>query len=95
MVMNRVQSRGYPGTVCEVVWQSKQFSWTHIASRHHSVANLQAWQQSLTLARLFLDGAEMTEIVDATHYHAITVQPYWASKHKPIAKVGNHYFYVL
>lgn len=95
VTMNRVQSKNYPDTVCEVVWQDKQFSWTHIASRHHSVVNLRAWQQSLTLARLFLDGEEMAEIGDATHYHATTVQPYWASKHKLVAKVGNHYFYDL
>jgi len=29
VVRNRVESPKYPNTVCEVVWQPKQFSWTH------------------------------------------------------------------
>ena len=26
--MNRVRSRAFPNTVCDVVWQPSQFSWT-------------------------------------------------------------------
>ena len=29
VVRNRVESQKYPNTICEVVWQPKQFSWTH------------------------------------------------------------------
>jgi spore germination cell wall hydrolase CwlJ-like protein len=95
VTMNRIRSRQYPDTVCEVVWQRKQFSWTHIASRHHSVSDVDAWQQALVIARLFLDGARVALVGDATHYHADSVKPYWIAENKPIGKVGNHYFYAL
>ena len=75
VTMNRVRSKYYPDTVCEVVWQRKQFSWTHIAARYHAVTDFAAWGQALVIARLFLDGAQVTQVGAATHYHADTVKP--------------------
>ena len=95
VTMNRVNSKYYPDTVCEVVWQRKQFSWTLTASKYHSVTDQAAWQQSLRLARSFLDSEKVSEVGNATHYHAATVQPYWAAEDKRVARVGNHLFYVL
>ena len=95
VTMNRVDSKHYPNTVCEVVWQRKQFSWTHIAQRHHSVTDIAAWQQALVIAQRFLDGARAGQVGDATHYHAKNVKPYWVAENKLVGKVGNHYFYVL
>ena len=95
VTMNRVRSKHFPDTVCEVVWQRKQFSWTHIATRHHAVNDLDAWRQSLDIARLFLDGAGVAHVGAATHYHAESVKPNWVAENKLVGKVGNHYFYVL
>lgn len=95
VTMNRVRSKYYPDTVCEVVWQHKQFSWTHIAARHHAVTDFIAWDQALVIARLFLDGTQVTQVGAATHYHADTVKPYWIVNNKLVGKVGNHYFYTL
>lgn len=95
VTMNRVESKRFPDTVCEVVWQRKQFSWTHIAQRHHAITDMSSWQQALVIAQLFLDGARVAQVGDATHYHANTVRPYWVADNKLVGKVGNHYFYVL
>ena len=95
VTMNRVRSELYPDSVCRVVWQRKQFSWTHIAARHHVVTDFDAWEQALVIARLFLDGAQISEVGTATHYHADTVEPYWMADNEPVGKVGNHYFYAF
>ena len=95
VTLNRVESQKYPDTVCGVVWQRKQFSWTHVASRHHSVIDQHAWRQALILAELFIDGAAIASVGEATHYHSTSVEPYWMAEKKLIARVGNHYFYVL
>ena len=29
----------------------------------------------------------------ATHYHSVSVQPYWSKSMKVTAKIGNHIFY--
>ncbi|NKB63359.1 MAG: hypothetical protein GKR95_14980 [Gammaproteobacteria bacterium] len=95
VTMNRVSNPDYPDTVCEVVWQRKQFSWTQIAARHHVIRNFESWDVALTTARLFLDGAKLWKIGHATHYHAENVEPYWASTQTLVGKVGSHYFYTL
>ncbi len=95
VIMNRVKSKSYPNAICEVVWQWKQFSWTHTALKYHSVNDLKAWRQSLALAQSFLDGETVTEVGNATHYHASYVKPYWTAEGRLIAQVGNHFFYIL
>ncbi len=95
VTMNRVRSRAYPNSVCEVVWQRKQFSWTNVAAKYHTVTDFTAWSQALVIARLFFDGAQITQIGAATHYHADTVTPYWIAGGKSIGKIGNHIFYIL
>jgi len=54
VTMNRVRSARYPDTVCAVVWQRKQFSWTRAAARHHIIDDAQAWARAHRIARLFL-----------------------------------------
>lgn len=95
VTMNRVRSKRYPDTVCEVVWQRKQFSWTHVAARHHVIANANAWRQAVVIAELFISGAESSEVGDATHYHTVHVQPSWQDDSKLVALVGDHVFYSL
>lgn len=95
VTMNRVRNKHYPDTICKVVWQRKQFSWTHIAPRHHVISDAKAWRQALVLAGLFMGGAQMSLIGDATHYHSVTVNPSWQDESKRVALVGDHYFYAL
>ena len=95
VTMNRVRSSRYPNTVCEVVWQRKQFSWTAVAPRHHVIKDPKAWSQALVVAQLFLSGAQISLVGDATHYHTIHVQPEWRDSSKLVALVGDHIFYAL
>ena len=95
VTMNRVRSKRYPDTVCEVVWQPQQFSWTRIAPHHFIIKDHKAWEESLVVASLFLQGAQIAEIGNATHYHSVNVQPSWSESSRLIALVGNHYFYAL
>ena len=30
----------------------------------------------------------------ATHYHTVSISPYWAKGHEPIKRIGEHLFYV-
>ena len=95
VTLNRVKSKRYPNTICEVVWQPKQFSWTSLKIKYHSPKNFQAWEQALQLAKLFMDGAIWPGVGSATHYHAITVTPSWMDKEQLVARYGNHLFYTL
>lgn len=52
VTMNRVASDKFPNTVHEVVWQRRQFSWTH-DGKVDRPRNRPTWKQSLRMARRF------------------------------------------
>ena len=97
VTMNRVESRSYPDTVCEVVWDKKQFSWTHDGVHDDptrmSYLDKLAWEDTTALVDAYLNGDIDMPSSGATMYHADYVNPYWASSYTPVAKVGSHIFY--
>lgn len=92
VTLNRVQSARYPSTICEVVWQRRQFSWTR-DGRSDRPRNRVAWHHALWVATLARDFNPLNRVGRATHYHADYVQPMWASAHRRIRQIGRHIFY--
>lgn len=95
VIMNRVRSQKYPDSVCEVVWQPKQFSWTITHEKYHAVTDPRAWKMALVIAQLTLTGYEHARVGEATHYHASSVDPYWAAYGQFVVKIGDHVFYEM
>ncbi|MCY4149322.1 MAG: cell wall hydrolase [Gammaproteobacteria bacterium] len=95
VIMNRVRSQKYPDSICEVVWQPKQFSWTTTHERHHVVTDPRAWKMALIIANITLAGYEYARVGEATHYHASSVDPYWAAYGQFVVRIGGHIFYEL
>jgi spore germination cell wall hydrolase CwlJ-like protein len=98
VTLNRVASSAYPDNVCDVVWQRKQFSWTHDGIHDDptrmSYLDRLAWANIKKAAVIILSSPEdYTPQTGATHYHAEYVKPYWASSMKYLGKVGSHLFY--
>ena len=92
VIMNRVESEHYPDTVCGVVWQPRQFSFTHDGKPENP--QHEVWGDIKTLAEAILSDPEGQLYHNgATHYHATYVSPYWASELVHIGQVGNHIFY--
>lgn len=93
VVMNRVTSRRWPDTVCEVVWQRHQFSWTN-DGRSDRPRERKAWQQVQDIARLVYRSEAANVIGEATHYHASYIRtPGWAHHFTLVAAIGKHLFY--
>ncbi len=95
VTMNRVQSGKYPDTVCEVVWQRKQFSWTHDGKSDNPKEG-HAWRVALAVAKSTLsDTKGFTRQLppNTSHYHADYVSPYWVSHYKKVGTIGRHIFY--
>ncbi len=95
VTMNRVKAKYYPDTVCEVVWQRKQFSWTGLKLKYHTVKDTVAWSNAIKIAQQFIDGGNWPGVGKATHYHSIAVSPSWKDDNQLVAQVGNHLFYTL
>jgi spore germination cell wall hydrolase CwlJ-like protein len=98
VILNRVDSRRYPDSVCAVVGQGAknlnacQFSFKCDGKRE-DMANKAAFERAGQISRLMLDGRDRSLTLNATHYHADSVKPRWARRLVPTAKIGAHVFY--
>lgn len=98
VILNRVDSRYFPNTVCEVVHQGTgekhrcQFSY-RCDGLSEEIANRKAWDRVGKVARLMLDGAPRELSGGATFYHTTAVRPTWARAFLNTAKHGVHLFY--
>lgn len=91
VVMERVNSDKYPDSVCGVVWQDGQFSWTN-DGKSDKPKDTVAWLQAQIVANeVLLYGGEFR--TGATHYATRDTHPYWAGDMDVVGMYGNHVFY--
>ena len=90
VTLNRVKSKKYPNTICKVVYQPHQFSWTAKEPRIH---DWRLYHKIKALAYNVMTHNVISIIGDSKHYHARNISPYWAKKMKVVAKIDNHIFY--
>lgn len=108
VILNRVDSRTYPDTVCGVVFQNAhmvnrcQFSFACDGrpddGGHGNIIDRESWVQSNIMAmiayRKSLEGRRPEDgLTTAMHFHTTTVSPSWASAYTQVAAIGNHIFY--
>lgn len=98
VILNRVEAKGFPGDICGVVFQHKQFSafnqgkpsldWQDSVESHQDKIALatikEVTEESLT------QGATNTEIL---WYHTGKVKPSWSKKLKLAFHDGYHRFF--
>ncbi len=94
VTLNRVASPRYPDEVCDVVWQRKQFSWTH-DGKSDKPRDAKAWAQAQEVASIvYHNTLTLDELTPETlHYHADWVTPHWAHNQQPVTRIGSHIFY--
>ena len=107
VTLNRVKSKNYPNTICDVVYEGRhhadgfpkrnqcQFSW-YCDGRGDEPRESKLWTDSQDLAKyVILRQDDLIDITDgATHYHARYIDaPRWAGQKKITAKIDEHIFY--
>jgi spore germination cell wall hydrolase CwlJ-like protein len=92
VTLNRAKNRNQ--TVCEVVWDKKQFSWTH-DGKSDKPRDLKAYAHALDLAeQVLIDPDKVLLGTPANYFHATHIKkPKWAKKMTVLGKNGNHIFY--
>jgi N-acetylmuramoyl-L-alanine amidase len=90
VTLNRVKSPNFSNTICGVVYQPYQFSWT---LTYKKITDKVAWNAALSLADKVLDGTVKMPNFRATYFHAKSVRPKWAKNKTLVATIGNHVFY--
>lgn len=92
VTLNRVAHTEWPSTICEVVYEPKQFSWTHLL-KDHSAKEARAWNKARIIARDVMIGNVEDPTYGAVFYHANYVSPDWAEFLDLSKVIGNHLFY--
>ena len=105
VVLNRVESRDYPNTICGVVYQAKmweghpirdkcQFSW-YCDGKSDTPQETDAWYRSLMIAVNIVHQNKFRGLTEgATHYHTNYVNPRWNKSMDFIGRIGDHLFYL-
>lgn len=105
VTLARVDSKSYPNTICEVVWQKRcnlkhaahngctaQFSWTW-DGKDDTPTETESWEEALDIAEHAMRGYTPDVVGGAMFYHAKRVSPRWARKLVKVKEVGKHIFY--
>ncbi|BCA60783.1 hypothetical protein HMP09_0017 [Sphingomonas sp. HMP9] len=98
VVLNRVGARGFPKSVCGVVYQGAdrktgcQFSFTCDGSQTRRPEH-DGWDQARGAARRAISGYVYAPVGRATHYHTDWLVPYWRGSLVKVATVESHIFY--
>jgi len=108
-VLNRVASKTYPDTVCDVVYQGRktasgnyirhkcQFSWVCDGApdvpSNRNSIEIAAWNRAKTVATKVLTGTIKNPVGNSTMYHATYVSPYWKRAYVVVAQIEDHIFY--
>ena len=100
VVFHRMQTPGYPHSICGVVYQganhgeSCQFSFACNGELLRPKSS-GAWAQARLLAAKIMAGVVRLEDItgDAISFHAADIQPDWAGQMERTIQIGNHVFY--
>lgn len=97
VTMQRTQSPEFPASICEVVYQKAQFSWTNHKHKLNlnNVIEARAWNLSGKVAKAVLtDNGKLDELYKGVvYYHKTTVHPKWSTKMQKEFVFKDHIFY--
>ena len=96
VTLNRMVHSRWPDTVCDVVWQRSQFSWTGDGLSDYP-GDTQAYITAVNVAEdIMLNYYYYDDPTDgAVFYHANWVNPGWARRMELTVVIGVHLFYTL
>jgi spore germination cell wall hydrolase CwlJ-like protein len=105
VVLNRVASKHFPKSVCDVVYQGRkdadgnfirnkcQFSWVCNGKKTHTPYETDEWERANKLAYAVLAGDVANPVGNSTQYHADYVHPSWRKEFLAVITIDSHIFY--
>lgn len=101
VIVNRVRDDRYPDSVCDVIYQNRQwrnrcqFSFA-CDGKPERIRDQRSWALAMTVAEdALVNEHYLDEIGGSTHYHATYVNPRWSRALRRIERIGTHIFYKL
>lgn len=97
VTLNRVESGRYPGSICGVVLQPHQFSWTGDRQLLKHKVDRKSWKRAVVIAKAVFYGEKKDPTNGAMFYYApkkITA-PAWARAGYDVVKLEGHTYMKL
>ncbi len=94
VIINRAADPQWPDTICGVVNQRKQFSFTHDGLSDDPTKYIEpnAWRLAQLIADEAMAGLNLIGLT-SVYYHTTDVHPYWVHSVELDGKIGDHLFY--
>lgn len=97
VVLNRLAERPAGTTICAVIYERMQFSWTRTLRRHDIVLGSgPRWDQAIALTDQILAGRTKDPTGGATHFYSLISykkhRPAWARSRVETVRIVNHAF---
>lgn len=92
VTLNRVNHKNYPSSICGVVKQHKQFSWTNqpVKTKYDTIQYKKAKIVAINVINKNVKIPQFNEVI---FYHTKAVNPKWNRKLIKVAVIGAHIFY--
>lgn len=98
VTLNRLASIHYPNTVCEVVYQPSQFSWTLENDSYKTIRDSKAWIKAKKVASYVYQSPPSQDTTNgSTHYyaHGLINAPFWVDSGYDVVKMASHTYMKL
>ena len=90
VTINRLQNPQFPKTICGVVYQACQFTWS--CAKNSSEMDLDEWRESSEVAKNLLEGKYSNTVKNSYYYYnSRLVRPRWRYCEDTI-QIDNHTF---
>ena len=89
VILNRVDSRTFPNSVCGVVHQRGQFTY----NKNARIREKGTFARVQKVAMAALSGQPRTLTNGATYFHTGRVKPSWSRRFERTTRIGAHIFY--
>ncbi|MEE4348958.1 MAG: cell wall hydrolase [Pacificimonas sp.] len=93
VVLNRADDSRWPDTLCAVVYQRYQFSFTFDGKPDFPTHNRATWQRAKAVAIVAATDTWEDVTDEAVFFHADYVNPKWRSAFHRTSTIGRHIFY--
>lgn len=94
VTLNRLLDEDHPNTICKVVWQDSQFSWTH-DGKSDTPRDAESWDraQDIALDLAYSYDPELDPTGGSTYFHERSIKPGWSKRFERVGQIDNHVFY--
>lgn len=104
VTLNRVNSKRFPNTICEVVYQAHknsngiplrnrcQFSW-YCDGKPETIIDIVSYERAMAVAKMTYDNNYIDLTEGAEYFHKTTISPNWSRVYAKTVVINNHAFY--